>query len=118
MENIPYNDYDVLYNPPVAQIAPYNPQAEAAESRASTRGTARQNLEIRTPRPTTSWTTSTTSTTSGLEGTTLNITEVRSLDLDQWEDLANQGAAANQHLVLYQEGNVVTAQWEPYSDIE
>ena len=99
----------------MAEVAPYNAEAEAASNRASNRGTARVNSEIRTPRPTTAWSTS---VTSGLEGTTLNISDVRSMDLEHWEDLANQGAAANRYLVLYQEGDVVTAQWETASDIE
>ena len=112
---MPTSDVDVLYTPPVAEIAPNSHLAQSAEARACSRGTARNNAEIRTPRPTTMWTTS---QTSGLEGTTLNITDVRSMELESWQNLANEGAAHNRYLVLYQEGDVVTAQWETRSDIE
>ncbi len=109
---------ELLAPPQVAIVPPYitreepNPVNPNPPVRAATRGTARVNDNIRTPRPRNFEATVTTSTASeDVGGTNLHITDVRSVS--DWENIPNESDSL-EYLVFYQEGDDVVAQWESF----
>ncbi len=111
----------MLDPPPVAVIPPYITAEDPSTAnpnppvRASTRGDARRNENIRTPRPREFHAVATTSAASDdVGGTTLQISDIRSVN--DWESIPNDSDDM-EYLVLYQEGNEVIAQWETFPPI-